>query len=112
MNKTKITEVEETDYGLYLWEMPDGALVSDDEKNFLNIPAKKGDQKKIKDLTDAVRSFGIQEGRPVFLAGNRRVTDEEYEYQKQRMEWGLIPDELDYGAARDELMNKQKGLAY
>jgi hypothetical protein len=38
------------------------------------------------------------------------VTDEEYEYQKQRMEWGLIPDELDYGAARDELMSMQKRL--
>ena len=112
MKKTRVTEVEETDYGLYLWEMPNGALVADDQKNFLNIPSKKGDQSKIKQLTDAVRSFGIQEGRLVFLAGNRRVTDEEYEYQKQRMEWGLIPDELDYGAARDELMNRQKGLIY
>lgn len=110
MGKTKITEVQETDYGLYLWEMPDGALVADDEKNFLNIPAKQGDQEKIKLLRDAVRSFGINEGRPVFLAGNRRVTDEEYEYQKQRMEWGLIPDELDFGAARDELMSQNKGL--
>jgi hypothetical protein len=110
MGKTKITEVQETDYGLYLWEMPDGALVADDEKNFLNIPAKQGDQEKIKLLRDAVKSFGINEGRPVFLAGNRRVTDEEYEYQKQRMEWGLIPDELDYGAARDELMSNNKGL--
>jgi hypothetical protein len=110
MGKTKITEVQETDYGLYLWEMPDGALVADDEKNFLNIPAKQGDQEKIKLLRDAVKSFGINEGRPVFLAGNRRVTDEEYEYQKQRQEWGLIPDELDYGAARDELMSNNKGL--
>lgn len=110
MGKTKITEVQETDYGLYLWEMPDGALVADDEKNFLNIPAKQGDQEKIKLLRDAVKSFGINEGRPVFLAGNRRVTDEEYEYQKQRMEWGLIPDELDFGAARDELMSQNKGL--
>lgn len=110
MGKTKITEVQETDHGLYLWEMPDGALVADDEKNFLNIPARQGDQEKIKLLRDAVKSFGINEGRPVFLAGNRRVTDEEYEYQKQRMEWGLIPDELDYGAARDELMSKNKGL--
>ena len=110
MGKTKITEVQETDYGLYLWEMPDGALVADDEKNFLNIPAKQGDQEKIKLLRDAVKSFGINEGRPVFLAGNRRVTDEEYEDQKQRQEWGLIPDELDYGAARDELMSNNKGL--
>jgi hypothetical protein len=110
MKRTRITEVEETDYGLYLWEMPDGSLVADDQKNFLNIPAKKNDREKIKLLTDTVKSFGIHEGHAVFWAGHRRVTDEEYEYQKQRMEWGLIPDELDYGAARDELMSMQKRL--
>lgn len=108
MPKVKI--IEETDYGLYLWEMPDGSIVADDDKNYLNIPARRGDKEKLKLLKDAVRSFGIEEGRPIFLAGHRRVTDEEYEYQKQRLEWGLIPDEMDYGAARDELMNKQKGL--
>ena len=108
MPKVKI--VEETDYGLYLWEMPDGSIVADDEKNFLNIPGKRGDMSKIKIITETVRSFGIEEGKAVFLSGHRRVTDEEYEYQKQRMEWGLIPDELDYGAARDELMSMQKRL--
>ena len=108
MPKVKI--IEETDYGLYLWEMPDGSIVADDDKNYLNIPARRGDKEKLKLLKDAVRSFGIEEGRPIFLSGHRRVTDEEYEYQKQRLEWGLIPDEMDYGAARDELMNKQKGL--
>jgi hypothetical protein len=110
MKRTRITEVEETDYGLYLWEMPDGSLVADDQKNFLNIPAKKNDREKIKLLVDTVKSFGIHEGRAVFWSGHRRVTDEEFEYQKQRMEWGLIPDELDYGAARDELMSMQKRL--
>lgn len=108
----KISIVEETDYGLYIWEMPDGSIVSDDEKNYLNIPARRGDTEKIKAITDAVRSYGINEGRAIFLSGHRRVTDEEYEYQKQRLEWGLIPDEMDYGAARDELMNYKKGLKY
>lgn len=108
MPKVKI--VEETDWGLYIWEMPDGKVVADEDKNFLNIPARRGDKEKIKILTEAARSYGIEEGKPVFLSGHRRVTDEEYEYQKQRLEWGLIPDELDYGAARDELMNHKKGL--
>lgn len=108
----KVRIVEETDWGLYIWEMPDGSIVSDDEKNFLNIPSHRHDKEKIKILTDTVKSFGIQEGRPVFLSGHRRVTDEEYEYQKQRLEWGLTPDEMDYGAARDELLNHQKGLKF
>lgn len=104
--------VEETDYGLYLWKMPNGSLIADEDKNFLNIPAHRNDQKKIQMLRDAVRSLGIEEGEPIFFSGHRRVTDEEYEYQKQRLEWGLIPDEQDYGAARDELLSKTKGLKY
>lgn len=108
----KVRMIEETDYGLYLWQMPDGSLVSDENKNFLNIPSHRDDKSKIKLLTETVRSFGINEGEPIFFSGHRRVTDEEYEYQKQRLEWGLVPDELDYGAARDELMGHQKGLTY
>lgn len=108
--KSKVSLVEESDFGLYLWEMPNGALVCDEERNYLNIPAKKGDIYKIKELSQAAKSLGLEEGRAVFFSGNRRVTDEEYEYQKQRMEWGLIPDEMDYGAAQEELINYKKGF--
>lgn len=106
----KVKLVDETDYGLFLWEMPDGSLVCDEDRNYLNIPGHKNDRNKIKLLEDAARDLGLQGGRAIFMAGNRRVTDEEYEYQKQRMEWGLIPDELDYGAAREELMQINKGF--
>ena len=106
----KVQLVDETDYGLFLWEMPDGSLVCDEDRNYLNIPGHKSDQSKIKLLEDAAKSLGLETGKAIFMAGNRRVTDEEYEYQKQRMEWGLIPDELDYGAAREELMKANKGL--
>lgn len=110
MSEPKLRIVDEVDYGLYLWEMPDGRLVADEDKNFLNIPGKKGDLTQINKLKETVKSFGITEGKAVFLSGHRRVTDEEYEYQKQRMEWGLIPDELDYGAAQEELANLKKGF--
>lgn len=111
-NKSRIQVVEETDWGLFLWEMPGGALVCDSDGNYLNIPGNKSDMKKVKILEDEARSLGLTEGRPVFFSGHRRVTDEEYEYQKQRLEWGLTPDELDYGAARDQLANNQKGLIH
>lgn len=101
--KPRITAVEETDKGVYVWEMADGRVVGDDDGNFLSIASVKGDLAKIKKLTDAVRSYGILEGGPRFLAGRRKITDDEYEEQMWRAQNGLVPDPYDAGALRDEL---------
>lgn len=97
--------VEEVPYGVYVWEMPDGRWIGDDEGNFLNIASMKGDRKRIQVLKDTVRSYGITEGKPYFLSGHRQVSDEEFENQKRRMEFGLIPDELDVPAFREGISN-------
>ena len=88
--KTKV--VEETNIGMYVWEMPDGKWVGDDEGHFMHIVSMRGDERRIAQLTDAARGYGIQEGKPVFLSGHRPVTDEEYEEQRQRLALGLTPD--------------------
>lgn len=84
--------------GVYLWEMPDGAFVADEDRNFLNIPSQYGDESRIQKLAAAARSLGITEGHAVFFPGHRRVTDEEYEEQKQRLKSGLIADPYDLPA--------------
>jgi len=89
-------------YGLYLWEMPDGRYVADEYGNFLNVPSVYGDPKKINNLRAAVKSFGIEEGDPVFFPGHRRVTDDEYDEQRRRLYDGLVPDENDVGVAIDD----------
>lgn len=96
-------EVKETRVGVYLWRMPDGKFVGDGEGHFLMIESMEGDQERMKALAQAARDCGVDEGAPCFFRGNRIVDDEEYEYQKQRMEWGLTPDPLDVNAAKDDL---------
>jgi hypothetical protein len=103
MSTPKIQVVEETPFGLYVWEMPDGRWVGDDEGNFMNIPAKKGDIRRIEQLRDAAKAHGVTEGWPVFLSGKRRLTDEQYEEQRQRLLFGLTPDPEDNFAQLDEL---------
>ena len=100
--------IDEVDYGLYVWQMPDGKVVALDDETFLNVAAFKGDSVKINMLTNEVRSFGITEGWPLFLAGHRRVTDEEHEEQKQRLKWGLIPDPYDAPAYAEELQIRER----
>ena len=103
------TVKEETPLGIYVWEMPDGRWIGDDDGNYLSVTAMKGNRSKIEALMKVVKSYGIYEGQPKFLSGRRKVDDEEYQYQKQRLEWGLVPDPLDIGNYKDE-MKKLGGL--
>ena len=95
MKTTRREFIDESPFGVYVWQMPDGKIVGDDEGRFLSINSVKGDITKMTALTNAVKEFGIEVGKPLFLAGNRKVSDEEYEEQKSRMEDGLVPDQLD-----------------
>lgn len=104
----KITPVEEVNYGTYLWQMPDGKLVSDEDGNFMCIYAIKGDVKKITELRNFAKSYGVEEGKPVWFSGHRPVSAEEYDNQKQRMDWGLVADEWDIPALKEDLEQKKK----
>lgn len=106
MDITKINQsvIEETRLGIYVWEMPDGRWIGDDDGNFLSITSTKNNKSKIESLAEVVRSYGISEGQPKFLSGRRKIDDEEFEHQKQRLNWGLTPDPLDIGVYKDGLL--------
>jgi hypothetical protein len=95
--------IEESPLGIYVWEMPDGRWIGDDDGNFLSVTSKKGNRSRIDALAREVRSYGIYEGGPKFLSARRKITDEEFEEQHQRLKWGLVPDPLDIGNYKDEL---------
>lgn len=103
--KTRTSVVEETDIGLYVWEMPDGSIVTDEEGNIMNIPGKKGDPKRMRMLADAAKAHGIEEGAPLFYPGHRRITEEEYWQQRDRLQMGLVPDPEDAYSQLDEIRN-------
>ena len=109
MGKMKITPVEEVNYGLYLWQMPDESLVMDDEGGYLCIPSRRGDINQIKKLKNEARAFGLEEGKPIFFSGHRMVTNEELEEQKQRADMGLVPDPQDMPAMM-EFIKEQREL--
>lgn len=98
----KVSVVEESFKGVYLWQTEDGAVVADSDGNYLSIQSLKGDSIRIALLQKAAEECGIYGGKPLWMPGHRQVTDEEYEYQKQRLEFGLIPDELDLPAFMEE----------
>ena len=79
---------EESPLGIYVWEMPDGRWIGDDDGNFLSVTSKKGNRSRIDALAREVRSYGIYEGQPKFLSARRKITDEEFQEQESRLKWG------------------------
>lgn len=102
MKKPKISVVEENPgWGLYAWRKSDGKLFMDDDHNLLNIPSRYGDITKMEQIRKAAAHYGEAEGKPEFIPGVQRTTDEDYAEQVDRMKAGLLPTMNDFGAVAD-----------
>lgn len=106
----RVSVVDEVEYGTYLWKMPDGSYVSDGNENFLAIQSMRNDLSRITKLSAEARSYGIEEGGPVFFPGMRMISDAEYAEQKDRLAQGYIPDDHDIPALVDSIKGKDAGL--
>lgn len=100
--------VDEVNYGVYVWKVPDGRTVADSEGRQLSIASLRGDLSRMKRLQDAVNSYGIFEGAPEFISGARKISDEEYEKQVARLENGELPDEYDIPALIEEMKYRKQ----
>lgn len=98
-NEPRLTVIQKQGQdGIYVWRLPDGKIVNDGNGNIMNIPARRGDIEAMSKITKAAAYYGFPEGKPEFQAGVRRISEEEYSEQKNRMREGYIPSETDIGA--------------
>jgi hypothetical protein len=104
--KSKISTVSETNLGVYVWQMPDDSFVADSEANVMSIAAMRGDITAISKITNAAKHYGFEEGKPVFLEGVRKISDEELQEQIYRMNAGLVPDPYDIGVYKEEMRKR------
>ena len=103
IGKTRVSIVEEpfSDYGIYVWQLRSGKVLTDDNGNALSIDSMKGDESRIALLRNEARWLGFPDGQALFYANVRKVSDEEYSEQLDRMSQGYIPSETDLGALVD-----------
>jgi len=100
--KSKLTEVRETNLGVYVWQLPDGNFLADEDLNVLSITAMRGDLRAMAEISKVARHLGY-EGAPVFAEGRRKISDEEWEEQNWRLENGYIPDPYDIGVYKENI---------
>lgn len=100
IGKTKVSIVEEpfSNYGIYVWQLPSGKFFVDDHGNALSIDSMKDDLSRIELLRKEAAWNGQPLGQAVFFSNVRKVSDEEYSEQIDRMAQGYIPSETDLGA--------------
>lgn len=84
------------DWGVYLWQLPDGTYVQNDNGDYLVVgPCKVDNATAIRNMTAAAKSLGVKVGKPFFMPGFRRVSQSEWEDQMERLQEGKIPDPAD-----------------
>ena len=103
IGKTKVSVVEEpfSDYGIYVWQLRSGKVFTNEEGNALSIDSMKGDESRIALLRNEAAWLGFPDGQAIFMPNVRKVSDEEYSEQIDRMAQGYIPSETDLGALID-----------
>jgi hypothetical protein len=83
------------EWGLCLWQLPDGTYVMEDGEYLCAGPAKIGNPKAEYNMTRAARSLGVKEGKPFWLPGFRKISAAEHDDQMERLLEGKIPDPAD-----------------
>ena len=102
--------IADTGYGLYLWEMPDGRVIADQDGNYLNVPGRPMDVYRMNELTQFVHNvLQIKEGKPVFFPNRRRVSQGEWEDQMERTLDGKMGDPIDPGNQKAREGRREQG---
>lgn len=106
--KSKISEVRETNLGVYVWQLPNGSFLADEDLNILSITAMRGDIAAMANISAVANNLGFGDGTPIFAEGRRKINQEEWEEQNWRLENGLIPDPYDIGIYKESMRNAKR----
>lgn len=93
--------VNEVAYGTYIWQLPSGNYLGNENGEYLSIYCLKSDLKARAQLRAAAESLGFPEGKPVFMPGAEKISQSEWEDQVARLEAGKIPNPNDPGNLTD-----------
>lgn len=91
-----------------LWMDDEGKLIGMPGGYYLSAESfTKGDRQIEKKMQGAAKAYGVNEGRPYWIEGEK-VSDSEYEIQQERLAAGLYPTEKEEAliAIEDEYIRR------
>ena len=91
----------DTNLGVYV-ALSKGRYIVDEDGRQLSISAWQGSRKRQAELIEVAKSYGLEDITVEFIPDVRKVSDDEYEEQQERLAEGKTPDPYDLGAMIDE----------
>jgi hypothetical protein len=92
-------------FGVCVWQLPNGDVLADADKNYLCAEGFVGDKKIEKLVAEGAKYWtGSSEGQVRWIHGARKVSDSERSDQAERLADGLIPDPY------EDLLDPIKGM--
>lgn len=109
MRLKNLSEVRETDFGVYYWVDSRNRPLIDSNGNNLCVQSHRNDRTKIEALKKSAKYWAkgtedeefIINGHAVFQEGVRKVNAEQYAEQLERLNAGLDPDPLSMGSVAE-----------
>lgn len=101
MSKARVQRVNEVAYGCYVWQLPSGGYLGNENGDYLSIFCIKSDIKAMAILRQAAEGHGFPEGKPVFIPGAEKITQSEWEDQVARLRAGQVANPNDPGNLTD-----------
>lgn len=91
IGKSKISVVNETRLGVYVWELPNGKILGNDEGDILSIDSYYGDLTRVSILCREAKALGFEDGKPIFWAGQHKCSDDDwYEHMRELYNEGAL----------------------
>lgn len=95
-----VKRVQETNIGVYVATSA-GIPIDDGDGHFLTIDSIQHDRSRIELLHKTAESMGYEQVGHFFMDAVRKIDDDEWIIQQQRLEAGLTPDPYDIGEMID-----------
>lgn len=87
----KIKREKQSDVGSYVWRLPSGNILANEDGEILNCPSVRGDIGQQIAIAKAARHFGYTEGEAVFEEVHRCTESEYWEQMDQFVNQGVSP---------------------
>ena len=99
--RPRVQRVNEVAWGCYVWQLPSGGYLGNENGDYLSIYCLKSDINALAAIRQTAKDIGFPEGKAVWIPGAEKITQSQWEDQVARLKAGQVPNPNDPGNFTD-----------